>query len=529
MIKKIILFFAFALIVFTALSQISGKPLDNLNNLKTSKEEQDPPKQIEIVYAGTLTLDEEKYPGATIFNSDDVQQVQFKHQGLDLWCDIAILYREQNLVKAYGKVFLQQGDSIKMDSDFIQYDGNTKIATAKENVTLRNNSMTLETQELVFDRNTQEVYYPNNGKITDNENILTSKNGKYFVQDRKSRFVEDVQITNPHFVLKSSTLDYYHNTGYAYLLGKSTIEGKDYTVYTEKGFYDTKIEQGYFNYKPQINYDNKIIVGDSIYFDKAKSFSSAVNRIKITDTINKVVVRGNYAEVYKDKDSVFIEKKAIVSAFVEQDSIYIHGKRILVTGKKGHRVIRAYPNARMYKTDMQGKCDSINSDQATGITKLVGRPVMWNGNNQVTGDNIHIISDVKTEKVDSLKVFNNAFIIEKDSLGNGYNQVIGKVLYGKFVDNKLKRINLLQNTQVIYYAYDDKNQLVGINKTKCSRIQVFLDKDQKMDKITFYNNVDGNIYPLDKFPKKEALFPGFEWREEERIGSKEEVIPKDEE
>lgn len=402
------------------------------------------------------------------------------------------------------------------------------MALAKENVILRNEKMTLETQELFFDRNLQEAYYNNYGKITDQENVLTSREGRYFVAPKKNKFITNVKIVNPEFEVISSMLDYYHPTGHLYLFGPTTITGKDYKIYCEKGYYDTRVEQGYFMKNSRIDYDNKIINGDSLYFDKLKKFSSATNNIKITDTINKVVVKGHYAEVHRAKDSMFITKKALVISEVEKDSMYIHGKRILVTGRVGERVIRAYPNARMYKSDMQGKCDSIHASQITGLTQLLKRPVLWNGQNQITGDNIHILSDTKTEKLDSLKVFDNAFIIEKDTLGTGYNQVKGKVLYGKFSKNKLKKIDLLQNTEVIYYAYDDKQSFVGINKTKCSQIRVWLDADQKIEQITFYTEPEGGIYPDDKLPQNERKFPNFLWRGDERILSKEGIFPQEE-
>jgi Protein of unknown function (DUF1239). len=487
-------------------------------------------KQIEIVYAGTLTIDNDKYPGATIFNSDEERKVQFRHQGMDIWCDVAILYQKTNQVKAFGDVFIQQGDSLKMNSNFIEYNGDTKIAIAKENVKLRNEKMTLETQELFFDRNTQQAYYLNYGKIFDDENVLTSKEGRYFVTPKKSQFTTQVKITNANFEVNSLTLDYYHTTGHIYMFGPTTITGKDYVAYGERGFYDSKIEQGYFMDRARIDYDNKILTGDSLYFNKFKSFASGTNNIIIRDTINKTLVKGHYGEVYKAQDSMYITKKALVISEVEKgkDSLYIHAKRIMVTGKTGARIIRAYPNARIFRTDMQGKCDSIHSSQLTGLTKLIGNPVVWSGKSQMTGDHIHILANTQTEKLDSLKVFDNAFLIEKDSLGTGFNQVKGKILKGKFQENKLNNVNLYQNTEVIYYAYNDQQQLVGINKSKCSQIRVNFDENQQISEVIFYTNVDGSIYPEDKISKKELLFANFNWRGDEMIQSKEDIFPEEE-
>ena len=499
-----------------------------LLSLSTAYAQDTAPKQIEIVYAGTLTIDNDKYPGATIFNSDDQRKVQFRHQGMDIWCDVAVLYQKTNQVKAFGDVFIQQGDSLKMNSNFVEYNGDTKIALAKENVKLRNEKMTLETQELFFDRNTQEAYYLNHGKISDEENVLTSKEGRYFVAPKKSQFSSQVNITNADFQINSLTLDYYHSTGHVYMFGPTTITGKDYVAYGEKGFYDTKTEKGYFMDMARIDYDNKRLTGDSLYFDKFRNFASATNNIIIRDTINHTLVKGHYGEIHKAQDSMFITKKALIASLVDKDSVYIHAKRIMVTGKTGARIVRAYTGARIYKTDIQGKCDSIHSSQTTGLTQLIGSPILWSGKSQMTGDHIQLLANTQTERLDSLRVFDNAFLIEKDTLGEGYNQVKGKTLKGKFKENKLNNVNLYQNTEVIYYVYDDQNNPAGINKSKCSQIRVDFATNQQIETVIFYKDVDGGIYPEDKINKEELRFPNFNWRGDEIILSKNDIFPEEE-
>lgn len=484
-------------------------------------------KRIEIVYGGEFTIDNVKFPGATIFKSDG-QRVQFRHQGLEIWCDLAVLYEERNEVIAHGDVQLQQGDTLQMSSQYISYKGDTKTAVAKKGVVLHNGNMTLETEELFFDRNTQEAYYNNFGKITDPDNELTSKTGRYYVTAKKNQFTNSVKIVNKDFVVNSQVLDYYHNSGNAYFYGKTTIKGSDYKVYCERGFYDTRREQGYFMKHAKIEYDLKTLVGDSLYFDKRRQFSSGSNNIVILDTVNKTVVKGHYGEIHKAKDSMFITKKAVIITLVEKDSMYMHGKRILVTGKPQKRIIRAYPDARIFKNDMQAKCDSIHSDEAKGLTQLLGKPVAWTGESQMTGTNIHLIANLKTEKLDSLKVFDNALVVEKDTLGDGYNQVKGKLLYGKFRDNTLRQIDFFQNTETIYYIYNDSQQLVGINKLSCSRIKIYLDKKQQVQQTVFITEPSGKLYPEDKLPMADRKFREFVWRGDERILNKEGIFSEEE-
>src|SRR5690606_34915715 len=149
---------------------------------------------INIVYGGTFTKDETQFPGGSIFSKDDQRQVQFEHQGADMWRDIAIFYADENRIRALGNIRLQQGDSIEMNSGRMDYDGNSKLAKAWEAVDLTNGQMTLTTDTLYFNRETQLAYYNSGGKVVDSVNVLTSQLGTYFIEPKKYRFQEDVHI-----------------------------------------------------------------------------------------------------------------------------------------------------------------------------------------------------------------------------------------------------------------------------------------------------------------------------------------------
>ncbi len=484
-------------------------------------------KQINIVYGGNFTKDEAQNPGASIFSKDE-KQVQFEHKGANLFCDIAIYYQKENKLKAVGNIRLQQGDSIQMTSGKIDYDGNENLAKAWENVVLTSKSqMTLTTDTLRFNREQQQAYYQDYGTVVDSVNTLTSEIGKYFLKNKKLQFLDSVHIVNPDYILDSKQLDYYETSKNAYLYGPSTITGDTYKIYCERGFYDTKVESGYFIKNTRIDYNNRIIKGDSVYFNKAREFASATNNIKVTDTINNGIIKAHYAEVFKAKDSVFATKRAVSIGLMEQDSLYIHGDTLMLTGKPDNRILRAFRNAKFFKTDLSGKCDSIHYNQKIGLTQLITDPILWNGPNQMTGDSIHLKSNLKTEKMDSLKVLNNAFIIALDSVSmEGYNQAKGKDLFGKFKDNQLKIIDLIKNTEVIYYMYNDDDELIGIDKTICSAIRITM-ANNDIEDLTFFTNPDGDIYPETELPVNSRKLKGFIWRGDERILTKDDIFDED--
>lgn len=487
-------------------------------------------KRIQIEYSGFLDKDEEKYPGATVLIRDESQQIHIIHEGINMWADKAIHYGKEDFIEAFGNVKMMQGDTINMNSKYAEYSGRTKLAFASGDVVLKEPNSTLTTDTLYFDRVKQQAFYQSRGKVVrDTSGTITSQIGRYYMDNKKYQFVEDVVLVNPDYTIESDQLDFYSTSGHAYLYGPTTITGETSTIYCERGFYDTNNDTGYFLKNSKIDYENRVFEGDSMYFDRNRSFASATNNIMVTDTINKSIVKGHYAEVFREKDSVFITKRALAISEQNKDSLYVHADTLMVTGKEDHRITRGYYNVRMFKSDMSGKADSIHADHKTGLTRLINlsrfnegdafsvsrKPILWNLGNQMTGDTIHMISNTETEKLDSLIVFNNAFLISRDTLDQGYNQISGQKLIGLFEDNELYNVDIIKNAEIIYFSRNNQNELIGIDKSKSGSLNIKIE-DQVITEIRKLRQTDGTIFPLSQFPKNTRLLRGFDWREDER-------------
>jgi hypothetical protein len=74
--------------------------------------------------------------------------------------------------------------------------------------------------------------------------------------------------------------------------------------------------------------------------------------------------------------------------------------------------------------------------------------------------------------------------------------------------------------------YNDENELVGINKTIPSAINLTLSENQ-IEEIIFYKNVDGDIFPESELPENSRKLLGFIWRGDERLKSKEDLFDED--
>jgi lipopolysaccharide export system protein LptA len=497
-------------------------------------------KIIQIRQAGGSTQDQERYPDANILFKSADKRVLLFHEGALIESDQAYFYKKKNYFKAIGDIIFTQGDSLRMTCKTIEYDGETKTAYAQGDVYLERPDMTLRTEELNLDRINEKAFYTTPGVIVDSTSTLKSNQGQYFMKQKKYRFISNVTINNPDYIVNSERLDYFTESNQAYLYGNSKIEGETYTVLCERGFYDMEREKGIFKQNATLFYDNKIIKGDSLYFESNRNYAAATKNISIIDTINNSIITGHYGEIFKEKDSAIITRRAVAINIIDQDSLFIHADTLVATGPEEKRILRAYYDVRILKSDLRGRSDSLFLDESIGLTKLLKKPltkqqeqvfteqdhnknnpVLWFDKSQMTGDEIQLLSNTKTRKLDSLKIDGKVFIVEKDTLSdNGYQQIKGGVLRGAFKESKLDNIVIKKNTEMVYYLYNDEDlQLIGIDKTTCSALKMgFL--DGQIDDITFLVTPNGNVYPEEELPKNERTLKGFIWR----VGQRPETI-----
>ena len=508
---------------------------------------QEEPKTIKIIQAGGSNQDQFSFPGANILVKKEGIRVHLFHEGALIKSDISYFYPKENFFRANGDVIFTQGDTLKMTCDQIEYDGTSKLAKAWGKVVLERPDMNLKTDTLYLDRANSKAFYNSFGTILDEKRKLTSIKGIYFIDELKYRFISNVKIDDPEYLLNSQRLDYYTESDKAFFYGKTTIVGGEYDIYCEKGTYDTQFQRGNFQENAVIYYDNKEIRGDSLYFENEKNYAAATNNISVIDTLNKSVINGHYGEIFKAKDSAIITRRALAVNIIDQDSLYIHADTLIATGPTEKKILRGYYDVRIFKTDLRGKSDSLHLDQSTGLIKLLKlplsrkenqilttsqknkkNPVLWFGKSQMSGDKIFLTSDMQTKKLDSLKIIGNSWIIEKDSISDtGFNQIKGGVLDGLFKEGELREIDVSKNTEVIYYMYSDEdNELIGIDKTTCSRLKM-VTKENQIEDITFFVSPDGNLFPDKDLPLNERKLEGFIWREDERPNNIRELFSKE--
>ena len=306
-------------------------------------------KIIEIKEAGSFDKNEDLKPGANILKKSGDTRVHLFHEGMNIYSDYALFFKEKNSFTATGNVMVKQGDSITLFSESLDYDGNDRKIIAKGNVNFSNNETNLKTEILYHDRDKKEFFFEEGGIIKDSITTIKSIEGKYFQNESKYKFQKNVLIENPNYTIDSDELDYYTKSEHAFFYGPTKIVGKDYKIYCEKGFYNTVDKKGYFNKKSRIDYNMRILEGDSLTFDDKKKFALGVDNIIITDTINNTIIKGNYAEVFKSLDSAMITKRSYAIKIIDKDSLYIKADSLFAIGPPIDRKIKGRYNVKIFK------------------------------------------------------------------------------------------------------------------------------------------------------------------------------------
>jgi hypothetical protein len=84
----------------------------------------------------------------------------------------------------------------------------------------------------------------------------------------------------------------------------------------------------------------------------------------------------------------------------------------------------------------------------------------------------------------------------------------------------MDKINVTNPPLEVYYLYSDETQeLIGINKTLCSALEMQIINNEIAD-IRFYVSPSGDVFPDEEIDANERTLKGFIWREKERPISK---------
>ena len=177
-------------------------------------------------------------------------------------------------------------------------------------------------------------------------------------------------------------------------------------------------------------------------------------------------------------------------------------------------------DVRIFREDMQMRCDSLVFCALDSIARFYRDPVVWNEQRrQYTSDSLFVL--VKDQKVDRANLISNAFVaIKEDSLL--FDQIRSTEVMAYFDDEMaLKRFDALGGVNAIFYL-EENDELATVNKVEAKLMSATL-ADGDLESLYYFEQPKNDAYPIVQFPQKDRLMKGFTWRDAERPKSKEDI------
>jgi hypothetical protein len=541
-------------------------------------------KKVDILHCDDLN-----YDARIVANAQRLLgHVKIAVDGAFMWCDSLYSYTDKNTVDAFGNVHIVRGDTLNMYGDYINYNGDTKMAKARRHVRLIDQTATLTTDSLDYDMNTDIAFYNNWGTVKDSTNVLVSKIGLYFVNEKKANFREHVDAQTKDYKIKSDTLTYFTDTKKVYLQGPTYIFNEKDTLYAEYGWYDSLKSYTRLTRKPKIWNIEQKIKADSIFYSKPTGEGKAMGHAKIEDLKNKIIVLGNTVDYNDLTKMASATDSAVFIQYSDVDSLYLHAD-----------VLRSLPDTAKQKPAETGKLkrpelkgelshqpESMKSDTLVALTlppDTLRRPALLPDSLKqgvappdTTKQNpekeprlvlayrhVRFFRKDFQGKCDSLVYYSRDSTIQlyfdpliwsdKNQISANYIEMLnkskerGEILMKEdafiiAMEDDSLRFNQIKGRNMTGYTY--KNNLYKIDVdgngqsnyyasdkngiiglNKAESSRITIYMDKgKVRRIAFIQSPDGSLKPLAQLQEGDKLLPGFKWQPDLRPKNKDDIF-----
>ena len=474
-------------------------------------------KKIEILNADSTFANAKVHPEYWRL----INNVSFKHNDAIMHCDSAYHYVADNKMKAFGRIKINQGDSIILTGNKLTYHASKNQVDLKGNVIFIDKHMKLLTNRLYYDLSSNIVSYPDSGKIIDNQKIIYSKRGAYYSVLHKFTFEDSVQVDAKNYKILTDNMHYNSNSETTYFFGPSYIFYKNKSIYCENGWYNTKTEKAQFKENAILKTNEHSLRGDSLYYNKKLGYGKAMQNIVLHDTIENIKVFGNFAEYFESQERVEVTESPLLEMPFESDTLFMHSNKFISIQKEGEKMLLAYDKVKMFKSDIQGKCDSLSYSITDSLLSMYVSPILWTDEFQMTADSI--IFFLKKGGIERLYFYPNPMVIAReDSLD--YNQIKGKHMTAYFSKNNMNRIDVEGNGQSMFVVVDEeKNKKIGLNYTECSDMTLYF-KNKKLNMINYKIKPNSVTTPIQDIKEDNRYLKGLRWRGDERPNSRKDIF-----
>jgi len=454
-------------------------------------------------------------------------------------------------------------DSAKIYTERGFYDINNKKAQFTRNPQYQKNDQKAWARAILYDGNSGEVTLLVDAHFEDSNTVATAQYIRHNEDSQVTTLAGKAFIQDEDRIITGDTVVYDAKKGTYSTRGRSVIVDGAKTLEADFVDYDKEQDVGiakgniiwqdstekltvqceYAEHAAERNFLKasggiygrplmmKIIDEDTLFLsaDTLVSYEILPKDTSATPVLDSVVVDSlpiaELAEVessdtiaiqplFELPDTTGTDTLAVVPAVVDTSKVEATGDTI--------RMILAYHDVRIFKSDMQALCDSLSYSSADSMFRMFRQPVMWSDSSQFTADTV--LMQLANDKIDKVFLRLNTFIVNTpDELF--FNQITGKNSTANFEDSQLRNVRVSGNAESVYYALDDDDAYIGVNKAICSEMLILF-ADDKVEGIVFYAQPQASLMPMKSTDHEAIKLKGFKWRYAERPKNVEDILKK---
>lgn len=182
--------------------------------------------------------------------------------------------------------------------------------------------------------------------------------------------------------------------------------------------------------------------------------------------------------------------------------------------------ISAIGNVKIFRQDMQVKCDSMRFTELDSIARFYKEPLVWNeGTRQYSSDSLFVL--VNKDGIDRASLLSNAFIsVFEDSVH--FDQIKSTEVLAYFDSTTaLRRFDALGGVTALFFLRED-DVIATVNKVEARTLSANL-KEGDIDRVYYFDSPRNDAYPVVQLPEEERILKGFNWDPDSRPKSKADI------
>lgn len=410
---------------------------------------------------------------------------------------------------------------LNMAADSMRYRGAESLVLFTGPTTLYTPTAKVYCESGFYNLLDERAEFNKNAQYAGDQKRATADTIRYGANDEEVTMIGHVHVEEREKKIDGDYLRYLESTGETWIEGQPALySDSTRTVRSPEIFYNEKTDQVSTKGRGEIADGAWQMRFDQSDFDQSTGLGTFTGNVAWRDTVQQVGIIADTMRINRETEYVLASgaRRTLFYTLVEQDTLFIASdtlnmERVLDSlTQDRYRVIRAYDDVRLFKSDLQGKADSLVFNDRDSLFTFFGDPLLWTDTTQFSADTITL--SVRHQQIHDITLIQKALIIS-ELYGTYYDQIKGKLVVADFDSSAIRDMWVTGNAESIYYTRDDKSAFIGVNQTICSKMY-FTFTDNQIDLLKYFGENSSTMTPMGEANHDSLRLEGFRWRDEER-------------